>query len=289
MEYSASVQRELTHGISATFGYFRRDYHRLFYSQNQAIGPQDFTPIVITNPADQTQLTVYNLSAAKLGAIDIVDKNSSINSRVYNGIEATFNVRIHGATVFGGLNSGHQVSNNCQVFVGQSLNGVTAPAPAASNPNTLRYCDQKQYHIPFLTQFKVSGNYPLPLALQFSGTFLSYPGAVTYGNGATATPWLNVNYIVNKTIAPGLVQAQETLPLIAPGTKYLQRWNQLDLRLAKKFRLGENRYWQVQSDLFNSLNSHVVIQQNQTFGPALDQPTQVLQGRLLSFGAQLHF
>jgi len=77
--------------------------------------------------------------------------------------------------------------------------------------------------------------------------------------------------------------------LIPPGSKYLPRWNQLDLRLAKKFRFRDSGYWQVQTDLFNSLNSHVVIQQNQTYGSALDQPTQVLQGRLFSFGAQFHF
>ncbi len=197
---------------------------------------------------------------------------------------------MHGATLFGGFNSGRQVSNNCQGYVGQTLNGVTnLPANDASNPNTLLYCDQNKYHIPFLTQLKVAGNYELPLGLLVSGTFQSYPGTVTYGNGATNTPWRNVDYIVNKSIAPGLVQTQEHIPLIAPGTKYLDRWNQLDLRLAKKFKFWESAYWQVQADLFNSLNSHVVIQQNQTYGPALDQPTQVLQGRLLSFGAQLHF
>jgi len=289
MEYSASVQREIRRGVSATFGYFRRDYHRLFYSQNMAIGPQDYTPINITNPVDGTPLTIYNLNPAKLGAIDIVDRNSSTNSRVYNGIEATFNARLRGATLFGGFNTGRQVSNNCQAFVGQSLNSVTQPTTAASNPNLLRYCDQSKYDIPFLTQFKVAGNYELPLGLLASGTFQSYPGTTTYGNNVTATPWLNVNYIVNRTIAPSLVQTQENIPLIAPGTKYLPRLNQLDLRLAKKFKFGESGSWQVQADLFNSLNSHVVIQQNQTYGPALDVPTQVLQGRLLSFGAQLHF
>ena len=77
--------------------------------------------------------------------------------------------------------------------------------------------------------------------------------------------------------------------MIPPGSKYLDRLNQLDLRLAKKFKFRDSGYWQVQADVFNSLNSHVVIQQNQTYGTALDQPTQVLQGRLLSLGAQFHF
>src|SRR5262249_53339031 len=124
VEYSASIQRELARGASMTFGYFRREYHRLLYSENRAIGPDDYIPIVITNPIDGTPLKIYNLNPAKLGAIDIVDKNSSTNSRVYNGFEATFNARFHGAMLFGGFNSGRQVSNNCQVFVGQSLNGV---------------------------------------------------------------------------------------------------------------------------------------------------------------------
>ena len=153
----------------------------------------------------------------------------------------------------------------------------------------MRYCDQRQYHIPFRTQFKLAGSYALPVGLQLSGSFQSYPGTVTYGNTSTATPWLNVNYIVNRTIAAGLTQSQENIPLIPPGSKYLPRWNQVDLRLAKKFRFRDSGYWQAQADLFNGLNSHVVINQIQTYGSALDQPIQVLQGRLVSFGAQLHF
>src|SRR5262245_27390801 len=171
----------------------------------------------------------------------------------------------------------------------QILNSVTQPITASSNPNLSRYCDQRQFHIPFRTQFKFAGTYGLPLGIQLSGAFQSYPGAINYGNGSTATPWLNVNYIVNRTIAPGLTQTQENIPLIPPGSKFLDRLNQLDLRLAKKFSFGDSGYCQVQTDLFNALNSHVVIQQNQTYGSSLDQPTQVLQGRLLSFGAQFHF
>jgi hypothetical protein len=58
--------------------------------------------------------------------------------------------------------------------------------------------------------------------------------------------------------------------------------------LLEKFKMRRGD-WQVQADLFNSLNSNVVIQQNQSFGASLDQPTQILQGRLLTLGAQLHF
>jgi len=149
MEYNISVQRELSRGVSVSVGDFRRSYHRLIWSENMAAGPQDYRPIVITNPIDGTPLTIYNLSPAKLGAIDIVDRNSKTNSRVYNGIEATFNARLRGTTLFGGINSGRQISDNCQVYVGQSLNGIVQPITAASNPNPLLYCDQSKYHIPY--------------------------------------------------------------------------------------------------------------------------------------------
>ena len=281
MEYSLSVEREVARGVSATIGYFRRDYHRQLWSHNVLAEPSDYAPLTTTNPLDGSPLTVYSLDRARLGQVSIIDQNSDTDSRVYNGIEGTFTARVAQGRLFGGFSTDRQVSNNCQVF-------ATTNLTVASNPNTFRFCDQSQYHIPFRTQYKLAGSYPLALGLQVSGSFQSYPGTTTYGNGATNVPWLNVNYVVNSRIVPGLVQSQETIPLISPGNKYLDRWNQMDLRLAKKFR-ARGVEWQVQADLFNSLNSNVVIQQNQTFGASLDQPTQILQGRLLSLGVQLHF
>jgi hypothetical protein len=41
--------------------------------------------------------------------------------------------------------------------------------------------------------------------------------------------------------------------------------------------------------MFNALNSNVVLAQNQSFGATLDQPTQILQPRLLRVSAQWKF
>ena len=121
-----------------------------------------------------------------------------------------------------------------------------------------------------------------------SGTFQSYPGTFNATSNSTGTPWLNANWTVTPANTPGLTQSSLVIPVIPPGSRYLERWNQLDLRLTRKFTF--KRYeLQGQLDLFNVLNSHVVINQNQTVGSRFDQPTQVLQGRLLTFGAQLHF
>jgi Carboxypeptidase regulatory-like domain len=291
-EFTASIQRQLVPGVAMTFGYYHRDYHRLFYSDNLALSPSDWTPIQITNPLDGSPLTVYSLARDKVGAIDIVDKNSDTNSRVYNGFELSFNARLpHGANAFGGLTTDRTVANNCQPYVGANIYHTTLGTTAASNPNAEIYCDQTQLSIPFRTQFKLSGNYPMPYGVELSGTFQSYPGFQNYGSGAggsAAAPWLDVQYKISPKVVPGLNQSAETVPLIAPGTKYLDRLNQLDVRLAKKFPLGSGN-WQLQLDIFNVLNASTAVATNQTFGSSLDQPTQILLGRLLSIGAQFHF
>ena len=42
-------------------------------------------------------------------------------------------------------------------------------------------------------------------------------------------------------------------------------------------------------DVYNLLNSNVVITQNQNFGSALGRPERVLQGRLVRVTAQIDF
>jgi hypothetical protein len=99
---------------------------------------------------------------------------------------------------------------------------------------------------------------------------------------------LEVNYSVDRTIVPTLTQSSVTVPLIAPGTKYLDRYNQLDFRFARRFQVRNIRL-QGQFDIFNLLNSSSILAQNETFGPSLDRPTAILQGRLFGVGLQLNF
>jgi hypothetical protein len=76
--------------------------------------------------------------------------------------------------------------------------------------------------------------------------------------------------------------------LIAPGTMYGSRVTQLDVRFGKLFRLPRTRV-EATVDLFNVLNSSGVLSINTTYGPSWLNPTQILQGRLVKFGAQLEF
>ena len=263
MEYVLKLDRQLAPGVSATVGYFRRGFHRLITSTNLAVALSDYTSVAITNPVDGQTITIDNLDPAKLGDVNILDTTSDQNSRTYNGMEASFDARLFGKlTTFGGVTVGRTVSVTCDV---------------RDDPNRLRYCDQTEFDMPFQAQYKLSGSYLLPFGFQAGGVLASYPGIE-----------LGVNYLVNRSIVRNLTQSQISVPLIAPGSKYGDRLTQLDLRVARTLRI---RGVQIQAavDMFNALNSSAVFNEVQTYGSSLGRPTDVIQGRLFRFGAQMKF
>jgi len=189
-----------------------------------------------------------------------------------------FNSRMKGLTVFGGVSLGHQVSNTCDV----------------EDLNLTRFCDQSQLSIPYYTQVKLNGSYTLPWQLSVSGTFQSYPGDARNASMdtliAAEDPSLRVNWQVDRPTflrltGQPLTQSAITLPLNAPGTKFLERQNQLDIRLKRLFHVG-GKTLEAQVDAYNALNTGVVLTRVQTFGTALDRPASILQGRLIRFGMQ---
>ncbi|HEX7793957.1 MAG TPA: hypothetical protein VF456_06375, partial [Vicinamibacterales bacterium] len=286
-------------GMSVNFGFYHRHYYNLIYTDNTALDvPNAFTPTSIPNPCytgtivcggDQPQtLTVYKIDPTLIGkGAPVVDKNSPNNYRVYNGFEGSFMARLRGNTqVFGGFLMARQISRLCD----SGDTTATITFSQASDPNYTLYCDQTQFKVPFRTQIKFGGTYPLPYGFNVGGTFQSYPGTRNYGSGATAFDYVQQTYLVPAaSLTPG--QAQETVNLNTPGSLYLPRWNQLDLRIAKKFNLpgGGNRTWQIQADIFNTLNAHPILAVTTNYGSALGRPTQALQPRILTLGAQLHF
>jgi len=230
----------------------------------------------MANPLGGESIVVYNLNPAKQGLVNIIDQNSDQNERWYNGVELGANARLGRATLFGGLSTGRQERITCQ----------------ASDLNALRFCDWTRLDIPFFRpQVKVAGSMSLRWDIQVSGSVQSYPGGSTAENGGSngsADPSLNVNYLVTRAVIPTLTQAQVNVQLIPPGSKYGDRWNQLDMRLAKKFRKGKLTA-QPQLDIFNLLNANPVISEVQTYGPSLGRPTSVLLGRLIAVGVQATF
>jgi hypothetical protein len=269
--------------VSVSANWVRRDFRRLFWTDNVLTTHDDFTIAPVPNPLDPREvIPIYNLNPAKRGQVREVDKNSDLNKRWYNGFDVGVTARVGRGTVFGGTSIGHQIFVNCEV----------------DDPNSLRYCDQRDLDIPYLVQFKLAGSYSLPWQIQVSGTWQGYPGVpsgtarqdVLYSAALNRVedPSLNVNYIVDRTVVPSLTPASVTVPLIAPGSSYLDRWNQVDVRLARKFVIRGVQA-QGQFDIFNVLNANSVLGEVETYGTSLHRPTAILQGRLFAAGVQVSF
>jgi hypothetical protein len=196
----------------------------------------DYASFQVANPLNPAEMvTVYNLNRSKQGLVDLLDTTATDRSKArvnYNGLEVSFTARLpKGASAFGGWSADRLVNVSC----------------ASYDPNTFRYCDQSQYDLPFRSDFKFAGSYRLPFDTQIGAALASYAG-----NALTAS------WNVPPNLFPGGRTQSVTIPITAPGTSYLDRWNQLDLSLRKVFRFGKTRV-DGAVDIFNALNSSVIL------------------------------
>ena len=107
------------------------------------------------------------------------------------------------------------------------------------------------------------GSYTIPkIDVLVSGTFRSDQGAT-----------LAANYTVTSAVAAQSLgrplagnTPNVTVNLIAPGSLYGDRVNELDLRIAKVLRFGRTRT-NVGFDIFNVLNANPVLTYNAAFIP----------------------
>lgn len=277
LEYSTAVQHQVFQGFSVLGAWYRRTFKNSERTLNTALSLDDYIPFTATNPLDGTPITIYNLNPAKLGQVKNVDKNSDVNFRTYDGWELSFNARLpRGANVFGGWTTDRIVRVSCDT----------------NDANLLRFCDEREYGIPFRHDFKLSGNLPLPWDFQFSGIFQSYAGNsnnVPTPNDGSTSQYLRVNWVVPASVFPNGQRSQSvTVNLVEPGTKYGERWNQLDLQFKRNFRFGAKQLMG-EFNIYNALNGNTVLTQNQAFGAALDQPLTILQGRIYRATVQFKF
>jgi len=266
-EYMVGVDRELMARVSLSAAWIRRETGELERADNILVAPSDYTPFTVPNPLTGEPLTIYNLNRNKQGQSDIVDTTQtdrSLRSQTYNGFEVSLNARpMPGVTIFGGWWTDNDVSITCD----------------GDDPNTYLYCDQSVVGMPYRHSFKLAGAYTMPYEVQISASFQSFAGnplTVTWTPAASVFP-----------LPAGRTQSV-TVPLIPPGTEYLDRLNQLDMSFRKLFTV---RGVQLNGslDVFNIFNSNVVLNQNQAYGATLGMPTEILQPRLWRVSAQFRF
>jgi len=196
------------------------------------------------------------------GLVDELDTNSSNNTRVYNGVDVSINVRLpRGASLYGGTSTGRTVSATCDV----------------EDANSLRFCDQRESAIPFQTLFKVSGTYPLAYGVRVSASYQSTPGTER-----------TITYQVTRALVPLMTQSSQNIRLNEPGSSYNDRVNQLDVSLTKSIRINGIEV-RPELGMFNLLNGSAVLGQVNTFGPTLDRVNMILAPRLFRLGVTMKF
>ena len=142
-----------------------------------------------------------------------------------------------------------------------------------------------------LTEFKVSGVYPLPGDTQVAATFQNLPGAVD-GASLVAT-----NALIAPSLGRNLAACGNVTPcsatvvvsdLLAPNTMFEDRLSQFDIRFSKIVRVGRARI-QGMLDIYNLFNANSVLSVNTRLGPNWLRPASVLGARLFKVGAQVDF
>ena len=118
-------------------------------------------------------------------------------------------------------------------------------------------------------------NLPLSRACKRAGAIMSARAAI-----AAATTTLGRAYSSGPTA--------RFFNIIEAGTVYVERMNQLDLRMSKLFRLNTTRT-SLNFDFYNVLNSNSAINENITYGAAWRTPQLILLPRIFKLSAQFDF
>jgi hypothetical protein len=309
-EFSTGVQHEVMRGVSADVAYFRRSYQNFIAIDNRATTLSDYDKYSITAPSHPqlpggggyTIGSLYDLKPAKVGVVDdFVTFASNYGKQVeyWHGVDLGVNTRLpRGIILQGGMSTGRTVTDNCEVVAkspeissGLAVASGTATVPrptgqavpfgAATGSGAVPYCHLATN---FLTQVKGLGSYNIPkIDVQASVSLQNFPGPLLYANyvatNAVIAPSLGRNLSAGATNA--------TVNLVAPGTMYGERVNQLDLRVAKILNVGRTRT-ALSFDLYNLLNVNPVNAYNVNFATWL-RPLRILQARFAKVGVQLDF
>jgi len=288
------VQRQLVQGVSIDVSYFRRVFGNFLVTDNVAVPSSAFDQFNVTAPADAalpggggnvlTGLSNVNPAFFSVATSNIVQFADTYGSQYehWNGLDINGQARLsRGLLIQGGLSTGRTSTDNCAIAA-----KVPETLIAGSTVTPLQYC-----HVDtnFLTQIKALAAYTIPrIEVLVSGTLQSIPGPQIAANFNASNA--SVQSSLGRPLSGGAVNV--TANLIAPGTLFGDRLNQLDLRFGKILKAGRQRA-NVHLDLYNVLNSSAVQQLSNAYPGSATIPWMAPQvlvvGRFAKLGVQYDF
>jgi len=308
-QFGIAVQHEIIPRVAIDVSYNRRWWGNFFFTDNLALGPQDFDTVTIAAPSNSKlpngggyPVTFLTRNArSPLGATDNYFTKASDYGDVtsyWHGVDAQVSARL-GRQLFLqlGMSGGRGVRDFCEVT--EKLPELYTTAGAMFVNQQLGQCAINE---DWLTSVRGLGSYTIPkIDVLVSGTFRSTPGVAPAGNSVASNGnALSANYNVTSAIllpqtgrplVPGLTF--QTVNLLEQGHTFPDTLNSLDMRFGKIFRFGKTRT-NVAIDLYNLFNSNTGTAYNQTYDPVTNgatwlNPTTVLNPRFARFNVTFDF
>jgi hypothetical protein len=280
-DMGAEVQHQIGGSMSVTAGYYRNWYGNFRVTDNQEVGPENYSTYCVNAPADTglpggggSQICgLYDINPDKFGRVSNLIRPASdfgdqtqVSDFVTLSAEARF---ASGVRFGGGIDTGRTVTDNCFVVDSpqQLVNCHVSPPLSAS------------------TQIKLNGSYPLPGDVFVSAVYQNLPGPAYTADypapAAAILPSLGRPLSGNARTA--------TVPLLAPQSRFEERTTRLDLRVGKSIRVGQRMRVQANMDLYNALNSSSILALTSAYGARWRVPTLIMEPRILQFSAQFNF
>ena len=272
--FGASVQQQLFARASVEVGYYRRSFTQFgtsgYVTDNLAIGPNDVGTYYLTAPSDPRLPggggykigPLYDVNPNVFGKVNnLVESTTKVgdDTRVFDGVDITFNVRnAKGVTFTGGTSTGKVENNTCALR-------AALPEAYLLNP----YCNVAS---PWLTSLRGLATYTVPrIDVLLSTVFQDKPNIGTDQIASlSATYTLSAADIASAAAQLGrpLTATGPQVNLLAPGQVYGPRIREMDVSIKKIIRFGSQRLT-AGLDIYNLTNNNVTLAFNPTFVPGV--------------------
>jgi hypothetical protein len=291
-EFTTSVQQEILPRMSVDVQYARRWYGNIRLMDDRSVTAADYSNVSLTVPSELGggTLTGVNLRAGVPDASYFITLSNNYGKMTehFDGVNISLNTRFqNGLLLQGGVGTGRQVLNDCEIvdelpeMLHTFFGDPTRLFFFAARPK--EFCEQNRG---FRTSVQGLVAYTVPkIDVQVSGTFQNLPGALVEAQASYG-------------VIPGIFNSADprfipfkTFQLAEPGSLFVERLNQIDLRLSKIFRFSSTKT-AINFDFYNVTNSNSVIGENFAYGAGgagWRQPASILLPRMFKIGAQFDF
>ena len=291
LENGVELQHEVFRGFSAAASVFRGGFRNLTTTVNQSWSVADYTPFTFYDPRTGQPLPVYARSvAASQRPTRNLDTYDPERRQEYNSVALNFQWRIPGGgQLFGGGTLERERQKACTSPDDPNYLAVGSTTTFAGE----RFCDDFALDIPWKKQFKLSGTRSIGWGFELSMAFQSNQSptstrVMTVTRGATRYPaGCPAPCPAGQLIMPTATFGQSTMTVLLDPQRatFVERINQLDFKLSRRFRIGRFSVLPV-VEVFNLNNSDAIISYVSTnaLSATYLAPNSIMQGRMLGAG-----